>query len=57
MIKDILDNPDYIRVMEALQPMEEFGGPDAEQYVKIMLAIAQEVNKRALNALLTITDF
>ena len=41
----------YSEVMEAMQPMEELGGPDTEEYVRTMYAIIDSAKTRVINAI------
>lgn len=38
----------YDKVIEAMQPAEDIGGPEGEAYLELMGAIAGEANKRAM---------
>ena len=39
----------YQKVMDAMQPAEEMGGPEGDNYLALMLAIAKEATDRAAN--------
>ena len=40
----------YHNILNAMQEAEEMGGPEGEEYVRMMNAIAQEATKRARTA-------
>lgn len=46
----IKDNMFYKRIVEAMEPMEGLGGPDPDEYIRIMAAVVAEASERIANA-------
>jgi len=50
------DDPDVNRILEAIQPMEEIGGPELETYIAILEHIQADIQQRLNNARKTLKD-
>ena len=47
----VIDNNSHInRILEAMQPMEELGGPERAEYIAIMNYLIADIEQRIVNA-------